>query len=87
LAEHGKEGDEFYLEISRLNPMCSMHLRTGGTSDDDPTKKNVHLPVEQEQVTYPYWPSTQEVMKEKAYVEYLKQFGRDNTNSSCAPMS
>jgi hypothetical protein len=87
LAEHGKEGDEFFLEMSHSNPMCSMYLRTGGVSENNPNKKDVHLVVEQEPRTYPYWPSTQEEMKEKAYGEYLKRFGTKNTNSSCVPMS
>jgi hypothetical protein len=53
LAENAKEGDEFFLEMSESNPMCSMYLCTGGVSLDNPNKKNVHLFVEQEPVTYP----------------------------------
>jgi hypothetical protein len=89
LAENAREGDEFFLEMSRSNPMCSMYLRTGGVSLDNPNKKNVHLLVEQEPVTYPYWPSTREVAKDNAYVEYLGRFKKEfgNTNSSRVPMS
>jgi hypothetical protein len=60
MAEKGKEGSVFFLEMKNANPMCSMYLRSGKVSTDDPEKHEIHMHVEQEPRTYLYFPTSKE---------------------------
>jgi hypothetical protein len=81
LAEQASEGSVFFLEMSRADPICSMYIKTGSTSSEDAGKKEVHLVVEQEPRTYPYFPATKELVKSKAYEEYLRRAASKNGGS------
>jgi hypothetical protein len=81
LAEKANEGDVFFLEMSRANPICSMYLVTGKVSNDDPNRRELHMHVDQEPRTYPYFPTTKESIRNLAYQEYTRKFQKKGKNT------
>jgi hypothetical protein len=51
-----------------------MYLVTGKVSADDPHRKELHMHVDQEPRTYPYFPTTKESIRNLAYQEYTREF-------------
>jgi hypothetical protein len=83
MAEKGEEGNVFFLEMKNANPICSMYLITGKISEDDKNKRDFHMHVEQEPRTYPYFPTSQVLIRNLAYQEYARRFqNRTSTTSS-----
>jgi hypothetical protein len=84
MTEKGEEGNVFFLEMKNSNPICSLYLCTGKVSEDDPNKRDIHMHVEQEPQTYPYFPTSQVLIRNLAYQEYARRFQNrtSSTNST-----
>jgi hypothetical protein len=83
MAEKGKEGSVFFLEMKNANPICFMYLCSGKVSTDDPEKKEIHMHVEQEPRTYPYFPTSKESIQKLAYEEYTRRSQKKVSTANC----
>jgi hypothetical protein len=81
MAEKAQEGSVFFLEMKNADPICSMYIISGKLSAEDPERHELHMHVDQEPRTYPYFPNSKESIRNLAYDEYARTFQKNKSTT------